>query len=779
MPNSSCPDDPTLAQLLAGRLPAEQAEVHELHLAHCAACAVKAAELESDDDLAEALCATDVASAAESATDGPVVSGLIQRLSGMADHPNLALLPTDDELRSALNPPESDGELGRIGEYRVLEVLGAGAMGIVFKAEDMQLGRGVAVKVMRPHLAASRDACRRFRREACAVAAFENHHIVTIYDVGEDGGTPYFAMQLLEGESLRGRLARTGKLSPREVLRIGREIALGLDAAHSRGLLHRDIKPDNVWLEAEGDQVKIVDFGLARAVDQTSFLSNSGISHSGAIMGTPKYMAPEQINGENVDERCDLFSLGSLLYHLATGEPPFSGKNVVATLISVSQDEVAPPRNLNPDVPEQLSNLILQLLAKDPDDRIQTAAEVVRQIAEMEALLDQETLPTKSLPTKSLPTKSLPTKSLPTEPPHRRRFPFWLLAAAGGILVVAATIIYVATDKGTLVIETDDDAVAVFVDNGMVTIRDHATGRQWVARIGVNRLKPGDYEIATKEKGSDIEIVARELRLLHDGQQRVRLSILRGEQRRVHLSLRGKSKVPARQPPSWLNETEDSLGIEPGDPLSPQSLVSNPTRLSEVTSWTVEPVEHGWVRDIAYAPDGTLIATAGQDGTVRIWDTADRQLRNIIVCPGPVTTIAWTDDGAYLASAQSGPGTGSICIWKMRGERIRLVRKINRGTGQIAWSPDGQLLAFQDNGVQLWDFESGEILPNFGVVGTISRRPWSADSSMLATTMADKGIALWNVGQRKPVKSFANVGADQAIWSHHGAFVACLHKSVP
>lgn len=753
MQSATCPDDAMLAQLLAGLLPAEQAELYEPHLAHCERCAARAVELSTIDELAAALRDTRIGEDSAPAPDTSHLAALIERLGNLTNHPNVAYLPTEDELRSVLRPAECEGDLGRIGDYRVLEVLGAGAMGIVFRAIDVALARPVAIKVMRPQLSANRDACLRFRREACAAAAFEHKHVVTIYHVGEDQGTPFFVMQLLEGESLRSHLMRVGKLPVPEVLRIGREIALGLDAAHRRGLLHRDIKPDNVWLEADAGQVKIVDFGLARAADGTP-----SITHAGTILGTPQYMAPEQIRGDAIDERCDLFSLGSLLYHAATGHPPFSGSNVMATLLAVSHDRVVPPRQLVPELPEPLSDLILQLMEKSPADRIQSAAEVVQKIAQIEQQPEQL------------------ARSTQTQSARGRNKKQWLVALAGSIVLAALAILYVATNHGTLIVEADD-SVSVAVEQGLVTIRDRASGHEWVARIGENRLRSGVYEIQVKEAGSGIEISAPEL------------SILRGEERRVRLTYKKDASEPrgpaednrvmpdriVSQPPASLSESDASLNLQPGEPLSSVALVSRPAKVDKVISWTVEPAEHrSTVNDLAFSPDGALVATAGQDGTVRVWDVRTRALRRMIACPGPVKALDWSRDGRFLATAQVS-GVGSICIWELNEPAVRLVRKINRPATTLAWSEDGRFLAFEDNGVQIWDGDSGEVLSSFGAKGTIGRSPWAIDGPLLATT-SEVAIHLWDVARRQPVESLGEDGRSRsaAIWSRQGSYVARL-----
>jgi serine/threonine protein kinase len=279
-----------------------------------------------------------------------------------------------------LAPPQGPNELGRLGPYLIRKVLGTGAMGIVFEAEDSQLKRPTALKVMKPSLAVYAEFHRRFLREAQLAAAIEHEHVVTIYQVGEDRGVPFLAMKLLQGETLEDRLSRTkGRLSVEEVLRIGREIAEGLNAAHERGLIHRDIKPANIWLERERDRVKIVDFGLARGSG-----ADAHFTQAGAVIGTPSYMAPEQANAEEIDSRCDLFGLGAVLYRTCTGRLPFEGKDTLAVLSALATKTPTEPHKIVPQTPRSLSVLLMRLLAKDRDDRPQSAREVIEAIEGIE-----------------------------------------------------------------------------------------------------------------------------------------------------------------------------------------------------------------------------------------------------------------------------------------------------------------------------------------------------------------------------------------------------------
>ncbi|MFO0811304.1 MAG: serine/threonine-protein kinase, partial [Gemmataceae bacterium] len=283
-----------------------------------------------------------------------------------------------------LAPAEAPDELGRLGHYRILKQLGAGGMGVVFLAEDTLLARPVALKIMQPTLAGAGDGRERFLREARAAAALTHDHVVTIHQVGEHNGAPFLAMQLLQGESLDDYLKRGNRLTPGQICRVGREVATGLAAAHARGLIHRDIKPANLWLEAPKGRVKILDFGLARS------MTDGQLTGSGTVLGTPAYMAPEQARAvPDLDGRCDLWSLGVLLYRLATGRLPFAGDDTFSLLTAIAVDEPTPPEILNPDLPTDLASLIRQLLAKKREARPASAADIAQRLQVIERSLSK------------------------------------------------------------------------------------------------------------------------------------------------------------------------------------------------------------------------------------------------------------------------------------------------------------------------------------------------------------------------------------------------------
>lgn len=302
----------------------------------------------------------------------PAVPELPESAPSNAEH--------DDEVRAFLSPATRDDSLGRIGHYEVLQVLGRGGFGVVFRAFDDVLQRVVAVKMMAPQLAVTSPARKRFLREARASAAIRHENVVQVYEVGEQP-LPYLVMEFIPGETLQNRVDRLGPLDVKETLQVGRQIAEGLAAAHLCDLIHRDIKPGNVLLEEGSLRVKITDFGLARAADDAS------MTQSGVIAGTPLYMAPEQAQGQSLTERADLFSFGSVLYLMVTGRPPFRANNTLAVIKRVAEDTPRPIREIIPEAPQWLCDIITKLLAKKPEERFGSAREVADVLADCEAQL--------------------------------------------------------------------------------------------------------------------------------------------------------------------------------------------------------------------------------------------------------------------------------------------------------------------------------------------------------------------------------------------------------
>ena len=269
-----------------------------------------------------------------------------------------------------LTPSDKPACLGTLGPYEVVGVVGHGGMGIVLRAYDTKLNRVVAIKVIAPELVTDSTAVKRFLREAQAAAAVSHDHVVTIHAIDEDHQPPFIVMEFIDGLSLQDKISRQGALELKELLRIGSQLAAGLAAAHKQGLVHRDVKPSNILLENGVERVKITDFGLARRIDDKS------LTQVGDIAGTPQFMSPEQAQGKPVDARTDLFSLGSVLYMMCTGRSPFPADSAVAVLRRVCDDRPEPIRDLNPDIPEWLCDVIARLQEKEPDDRFGSAEDV-------------------------------------------------------------------------------------------------------------------------------------------------------------------------------------------------------------------------------------------------------------------------------------------------------------------------------------------------------------------------------------------------------------------
>lgn len=425
--SSSCPDPRRLQGLLEGDVSATEAALLTAHLDDCGACQQRLEALAgaghvmpvdpADDPLPSTAALQQAISEVKSMAPG--FSG-----STVDPPPPREPGPNDDPRRPAfLALSDKPGYLGRFGPYEVIHVIGRGGMGVVLKAHDPTLDRIVAIKVLSAQLASSDEAQARFMREARAVAAVTHDHIVAIHSVAQAAGLPYLVMPFVTGGSLRQWIDADGALPVQEAVRVGRQVALGLAAAHGRGLVHRDIKPTNILLDGPQRTVKLADFGLARSCDEAA------ITHTGFLAGTPQYMAPEQAMGQRVDHRADLFSLGAVLYTACTGRAPFPHASPLAAMRSVCDDHPPPVSRVNPAIPSWLDQLIQRLMAKAPHQRVQTAQELAQ------ALTQAQPAPDASAPLVEAPSVAARSTAIG----HRRPVRLAVLAACGVAVVGGAS----------------------------------------------------------------------------------------------------------------------------------------------------------------------------------------------------------------------------------------------------------------------------------------------------------------------------------------------------
>jgi serine/threonine protein kinase len=373
--STECLEASQVDSLLQGHLTPEEYEVAQEHLELCETCRSR---VESTIGPKQWWC--DVQSVLLDSRTGSSSPRSISATDSARHETSTA------KLLDLLGPTDDPNMLGRIGPYEIIGLLGQGGMGAVFKGFDRSLHRFVAIKMLLPHLAASGAARKRFAREGQAVAAVVDDHVMAIHCVDEWQGVPYLVMTYSRGISLQKRLSDQGPLETREILRIGMQAAKGLAAAHAQGIVHRDIKPANIFLDQTVERVQLMDFGLARAVDDAS------LTCTGILAGTPQYMSPEQARAETVDQRSDLFSLGSVMYAMCTGQAPFRADSSYGVLRLITDKEPRPIQEINPDIPDWLCTIIARLMSKQSCDRFQNAKEVSLLLEECLAHVQQPSI---------------------------------------------------------------------------------------------------------------------------------------------------------------------------------------------------------------------------------------------------------------------------------------------------------------------------------------------------------------------------------------------------
>src|SRR6202162_6409267 len=309
--------------------------------------------------------------------------------------------------------------------YEILELLGQGGMGAVYKARDTELERLVALKLIRADLASNPEILRRFKQELILAREVTHRNVIRIFDLGQAKGFKFITMEFVEGRDLRVVIREKGKLSPDEAVRIISQVCRALESAHAAGVVHRDLKPQNIMLDAK-DRVYVMDFGIAHS------LETPGMTQTGALMGTPEYMSPEQAKGMKVDPRSDLFALGIIFYEMLTGVSPYKADTALATLLKRTQERPKPPAEVDPAIPKAISDVVMKCLEIDRDHRFGTAREILEDLGQ-EMPTSVRTIPYTMSPAAAA--------SEPLEAAFLQRYRIWI---AGGATVVLLAVLGIA-----------------------------------------------------------------------------------------------------------------------------------------------------------------------------------------------------------------------------------------------------------------------------------------------------------------------------------------------
>ena len=498
--SENCPEPTLLIEFLQGKLEPPELDHCEDHLEKCAHCHETLRGLDSGDTLSEKVAAALIADHPSQDSDSRQIDGLIKRLTSpefQTRNPAAVQAATSeimaDRAAEVLRCVQPDDEtLGVLGDYALLRLIGSGSTGVVFQALDRTLERTVALKVLRPSLGVV--ARERFLAEARSAASIEHANVVTIFQVGQVGRLAFIAMQWLPGQTLETKLQSGNVFNESEVTDTILKVAKGLAAAHQKQLVHRDIKPANLWICDTDEQIKILDFGLARISDD-----NPGLTATGMLAGTPNFMSPEQARGLELDGRSDLFSVGCLMYQLLTGRLPFGASTILATLQSVQNQSPIPPRNIKPEVPQHLSDLTMCLLEKQPANRPESAGQLAEMLSSPREDWPIAVNQYVGAAEVEVEVARVATAKVPSKSGGMR----WLIAglliglAGWGAWLWSPQIVRVMTDQGEIVIESkvDDVEIQVFADGKLIRVVDTQTQQSF-------DLKSGKYTFAAQSSGN-------------------------------------------------------------------------------------------------------------------------------------------------------------------------------------------------------------------------------------------------------------------------------------
>jgi serine/threonine protein kinase/sugar lactone lactonase YvrE len=702
--------------------------------------------------------------------------------------------------------------------YEILGELGRGAMGVVYQARQIKLNRLVALKMILAGAHAGEHELARFRTEAEAVARLQHPNVVQIHEVGEADGKPFFSLEYCDGGSLAAKLDGT-PLPPQDAARLVETLARAIDAAHCAGIVHRDLKPANILLQIAKCQVeqgqsairtlqsatpKITDFGLAKKLD-----SGSGQTASGAIVGTPSYMAPEQAGGHSkeVGPLADVYALGAILYELLTGRPPFKAAAAMDTLLLVLSEEPVPPRRLQPKVPVDLETIALKCLQKEPSKRYSSAATLAD---DLRRFLAREPIVTR------------PVGRLERVGKWARRRP--ALASLVAVSVLAVLVLggvaayftttlaernrrlgeeveraeqskqearHQATEAGTARKQAEQEretadrqrdraerlvyagqlglAQREWQDNHAALAKDLLDSCQWDLcgweHHYLNSLFNGLGPRTLRGHSVSVNCVcfSRDGRHLASASRDGTVKVWDAATGREVLSFNEHTDVwSVSFSPDGGRLASASGAFDPGKSVPGRVKVWDAARQQMVLSFTGHT---NGVTSVCFSPDGQRLASASRDHTVKVWDAATgRELLSLQGHTDPVTGLCFSPDGKRLASASGdfyGPSThprwGEVKVWDASTGQVLLSLKGHAlAVTSVCFSPDGRRLASAswDKTVKVWDAATGrEVFTLQGHTGHVNGVCFSPDGQRLASASQDQMVKVWDAATGQHVLS--------------------------
>jgi WD40 repeat protein/serine/threonine protein kinase len=765
----TCPDPAVLRGLIDSSLPEPvQAEV-VAHLDSCTHCQNKLEGLATEGTaiLATAKGASGEAKPEHSSAFWPALARVEREIHNPAaslavtrsDPTNTPVPPAESDF-GFLDPPDDPEHLGQIDRFKIVELVGRGGMGIVFRAYDACLQRTVALKLLEPQYARNELARSRFIREARAAAGVTHENVVTIHHVEcvEEKNLSFLVMQFVRGRSLQDRLDEGGPLTVREAVRIAAATASGLAAAHANNLIHRDIKPGNILIEQNSGRVVLTDFGLARLTEDVK------ITQTGFVAGTPLYMSPEQARGETVDHRSDLFSLGSVLYAMLTGVPPFQGTSPFTVLKQVTDNRPRPVHEYNPAVPDSVVEVVDRLLEKNVRSRFSQATEVAAALQAELAKLPPDPLPS--------PAARRTSRSVPRYVRSWwRRNSLPVLASIAAVVGIAFLGELTKLTRWT-VLGQRGHTVAATGANGGAQTAPAAEDAEIRPRFA---LPPGDGAIwsVAFDPAGDLLATASEGGTVKfwDAREGTVRGILNNQKykspiRSIAFNNDGTRLATASEDGFvrlWDVKSKMETDVDFKHPFSVRSVAfsADGTKLASgmlnggVIIWDVESGKKlhvtaghdgGVVNSIAFSPNGKLLATGSSDRSVKLWNVDDGSPQATMSNhTGPVYTIAFDPKGQQLASAG---WDRTIRLWDVNtSQQVKVIDVFNEDIFSIAFSPFGRYMVVggQDQTARWLDVETSavtRVYPGHG--GLIHSVAITRDGRRIAVGSRDGTVRVWD-----------------------------------